>query len=100
TAACFWFVPRLGRIGKEQADARSLMTGRVTGAYTNIDTVKLFAHTRREAEYARNAMEAFKATGYAQMRLVSQFEITNHLMIAGLLLGIGGTEIGSASCRE
>ncbi|MFA6615979.1 MAG: ABC transporter ATP-binding protein, partial [Hydrogenophaga sp.] len=92
-AACFWFVPRLGRIGKEQADARSLMTGRVTDAYTNIATVKLFAHTRREAEYARNAMEAFKATGYAQMRLVSQFEITNHLMIAGLLLGSGGTAL-------
>src|SRR5256885_412513 len=66
--ACCYFVPRLGKIGKEQADARSMMTGRVTDAYTNIATVKLFAHTRREAEYARNAMEAFKSTGYAQMR--------------------------------
>lgn len=93
TAACFYFVPRLGKIGKEQADARSMMTGRVTDAYTNIATVKLFAHTRREAEYARNAMEAFKATGYTQMRLVSLFEITNHLMIALLLLGSGGTAL-------
>ena len=92
-AACFYFVPRLGKIGKEQADARSMMTGRVTDAYTNIATVKLFAHTRREAEYARNAMEAFKATGSAQMRLVSLFEITNHLMIALLLLGSGGTAL-------
>ena len=93
TAACFYFVPRLGKIGKEQADARSMMTGRVTDAYTNIATVKLFAHTRREAEYARNAMDAFKATGYAQMRLVSLFEISNHLMIALLLLGSGGTAL-------
>ena len=92
-AACFWFVPRLGRIGKEQADARSMMTGRVTDAYTNIATVKLFAHTRREAEYARSAMEAFKATGYAQMRLVSQFEICNHLMITLLLVGSTGTAL-------
>ncbi|WP_280187557.1 ABC transporter ATP-binding protein [Delftia sp. PS-11] len=92
-AACAYFVPRLGRIGKEQADARSMMTGRVTDAYTNIATVKLFAHTRREAEYARNAMEAFKATGYAQMRLVSLFEITNHLMITLLLLGSAGTAL-------
>ena len=91
--ACWYFVPRLGAVGKQQADARSLMTGRVTDAYTNIATVKLFAHTRREAEYARNAMEAFKATGYAQMRLVSQFEITNHLMITLLLLGSGGTAL-------
>ena len=92
-AACFYFVPRLGRIGKEQADARSMMTGRVTDAYTNITTVKLFAHTRREAEYARSAMDAFKATGYAQMRLVSRFEITNHLMITLLLLGSAGTAL-------
>jgi ATP-binding cassette subfamily B multidrug efflux pump len=92
-AACFYFVPRLGKIGKEQADARSMMTGRVTDAYTNIATVKLFAHTRREAEYARNAMEAFKATGYAQMRLVSQFEIVNHVMITLLLLGSTGTAL-------
>ena len=92
-AACCYFVPRLGRIGKSQADARSMMTGRVTDAYTNIATVKLFAHTRREAEYARSAMDAFKATGYAQMRLVSQFEITNHLMITLLLLGSAGTAV-------
>ncbi|WP_028603136.1 ABC transporter ATP-binding protein [Ottowia thiooxydans] len=91
--ACFYFVPRLGRIGKQQADARSLMTGRVTDAYSNIATVKLFAHTRREAEYARSAMDAFKNTGYAQMRLVTSFEITNHLMITLLLLGSSGTAL-------
>jgi len=91
--ACFFFVPRLGKIGKAQADARSMMTGRVTDAYTNIATVKLFAHTKREAEYARSAMEAFKQTGHAQMRLVSLFEITNHLMITLLLLGASGTAL-------
>jgi len=89
-AICGYFVPRLGRIGREQSDARSMMTGRVTDAYSNIATVKLFAHTRREAEYARNAMEAFKASGYAQMRLVSRFDTSNHLLMTLLLLGSGG----------
>ncbi|GAA3991705.1 ABC transporter ATP-binding protein [Comamonas faecalis] len=93
TLACIYFVPRLGRIGQQQADARSLMTGRVTDAYTNITTVKLFAHTRREADYARSAMQAFQATGVAQMRLVSRFEITNHLLITLLLLGSTGTAL-------
>lgn len=88
--ACWYFVPRLGKIGQEQADARSMMTGRVTDAYTNIATVKLFAHTRREAEYARSAMEDFKKTGYAQMRLVSLFELSNHTMITLLILSSGG----------
>jgi len=89
-AICAYFVPRLGRIGREQSDARSMMTGRVTDAYSNIATVKLFAHTRREAEYARNAMEAFKASGYTQMRLVSRFDASNHLLITLLLLSSGG----------
>lgn len=91
--ACWYFVPRLGKIGQKQADARSMMTGRITDAYTNIATVKLFAHTRREADYARHAMNQFKETGYAQMRLVSLFESTNHLLITGLLLSSTGTTL-------
>ncbi|HQR49926.1 MAG TPA: ABC transporter transmembrane domain-containing protein, partial [Steroidobacteraceae bacterium] len=84
-AACYgialaYFVPRLGKIGAAQADARSLMTGRVTDAYTNIATVKLFSHTQREAGYARAAMQDFMQTAYAQMRLVSGFEIANHVL--------------------
>ncbi|XVK01233.1 ABC transporter ATP-binding protein/permease (plasmid) [Burkholderia vietnamiensis] len=89
-AGCAFFVPRLGRVGSEQADARALMTGRITDAYSNITTVKLFSHTRREADHARHAMEAFKATGDAQMRLVSAFEIVNHLLSTLLLVGSTG----------
>jgi ATP-binding cassette subfamily B multidrug efflux pump len=85
-----YFVPRLGKVGQEQAHARSSMTGRVTDAYSNITTVKLFSHTRREAHFARAAMEDFKETGYRQMRLVSQFEITNQALVAGLILAAGG----------
>ncbi len=81
-----FFVPRLGKIGKAQADARSLMTGRITDAYTNIATVKLFAHGRREASYAKSAMQDFMQTAYGQMRLVTGFEIVNTLLSA-LLVG-------------
>ncbi|UVE70041.1 ABC transporter ATP-binding protein/permease (plasmid) [Burkholderia pyrrocinia] len=88
--ACAFFVPRLGAVGSRQADARALMTGRITDAYSNITTVKLFSHTRREADHARRAMEAFKATGDAQMRLVSAFEIVNHLLSTLLLVGSAG----------
>jgi ATP-binding cassette subfamily B multidrug efflux pump len=88
-----YFVPRLGRIGKEQADARSLMTGRITDAYTNIATVKLFSHTQREAGFARAAMLDFMKTGHTQMRLVSLFEITNHALSMGLIAGMAGTSL-------
>ncbi|WP_429001310.1 ABC transporter ATP-binding protein [Vandammella animalimorsus] len=88
-AAMGFFVPRLGKVGQEQADARSLMTGRVTDAYTNITTVKLFSHTQREAHFARAAMEEFMDTGYCQMRLVSGFELTNQALSVGLMLSTG-----------
>ena len=92
-ASLWYFVPRLGRTGKEQADARSLMTGRITDAYSNINTVKLFSHTRREAAFARSAMQEFMKTGYRQMRLVSAFEIVNHALSMGLILGMAGTSL-------
>ncbi|MGE0803198.1 MAG: ABC transporter ATP-binding protein [Lautropia sp.] len=92
-AALVYFVPRLGRIGKAQADARSVMTGRVTDAYTNITTVKLFSHAQREAGFARMAMQEFIVTGYAQMRLVSAFEIVNHALSMGLTAGMAGTAL-------
>ena len=92
-AALFYFVPRLGHMGKQQADARSLMTGRITDAYTNITTVKLFSHSKREATFVRSAMQEFVKTGYSQMRLVSQFEIVNHTLSMGLILGMAGTSL-------
>jgi ATP-binding cassette subfamily B multidrug efflux pump len=91
-ALCF-FVPRLGKVGKAQADARAMMTGRVTDAYTNIATVKLFSHTQREAGFARAAMKEFMQTGYGQMRLVSLFEIVNHTLSMGLTAGMAGTAL-------
>ncbi len=92
-ASLAYFVPRLGKVGKAQADARALMTGRVTDAYTNIATVKLFSHTQREAGFAREAMREFMHTGYGQMRLVSAFEIVNHALSMGLTAGMAGTAL-------
>ena len=75
-----FFVPRLGQVAQKQADARSLMTGRITDAYTNIATVKLFSHSQREAQFAKGAMVEFQATAYSQMRLVSGFETVNQIL--------------------
>ncbi|MBN9408402.1 MAG: ABC transporter ATP-binding protein [Burkholderiales bacterium] len=88
-----YFVPRLGKVSRAQADARSMMTGRITDAYTNISTVKLFSHTHREASFARAAMQDFTQTGYKQMRLVSSFEIVNHALVVALILSSGGAAL-------
>ncbi len=95
-----YFVPRLGAVAKAQADARSLMTGRITDAYTNITTVKLFSHTQREAGYAQGAMEEFLQTVYRQMRLVTGFEIVNHVLSMGLIASTGRSDAVAVDPRQ
>lgn len=72
-AAVRYYVPRLQKTSERQADARSEMTGRIVDSYTNIATVKLFAHAGREENYARESMDAFLKTVHPQMRLVTEF---------------------------
>lgn len=91
-AACF-FIPRLSQISSQQADARAVMTGRVTDAYTNIQTVKLFAHAGRESKYAKASMQDFMITVYKQMRLGTQYEISINLLSVVLYGGVLGTAI-------
>ncbi|MFJ3057077.1 ABC transporter ATP-binding protein [Herbaspirillum sp. NPDC087042] len=88
-----YFVPRLSKVARSQADARSLMTGRITDAYTNIATVKLFSHAGREADYARSAMREFLTTVHRQMRLVSGFEVVNHILNMVLIIGATGVSL-------
>src|SRR5258705_2836221 len=87
TSALWYFVPRMGRISQQQADARSLMTGRITDAYTNIATVKLFSHANREAGFAKAAMQEFMVAVYGQMRLAEAFAIVNHCLAVLFVLG-------------
>ena len=67
----YYFLPRLAKISARQADARSDMTGRLVDTYTNISTVKLFSHSQREADYAKQGMENFLGSVHPQMRLAT-----------------------------
>jgi ATP-binding cassette subfamily B multidrug efflux pump len=85
-----YFVPQLAKVSQEQADARSLMTGRITDAYANISTVKLFAHGRREIAYAKTAMDEFLHTVYVQMRKITGLNASNEALNALLVGGTAG----------
>lgn len=71
-----YFLPKLKKVSTEQADARSSMTGRIVDSYTNIATVKLFSHTQKEAQYAKESMSGFLDTVYRQMRLVTGINVS------------------------
>jgi len=56
-AICLWyFVPRVKQRSVESSEARSKLMGCIVDGYTNISTLKLFAHTDLEQQYAREAI--------------------------------------------
>ncbi|EDK08646.1 MULTISPECIES: ABC transporter ATP-binding protein [Haemophilus] len=86
-------IPKLSKTAQRQADARSLMTGRITDAYSNIATVKLFSHGSREATYAKRSMQDFMVTVHAQMRLATSLDTLTYatnilLTLSTAILGI------------
>jgi ATP-binding cassette subfamily B multidrug efflux pump len=92
-AILYFYVPRMQKISELQADARALMTGRIVDSYTNIQTVKLFAHTLREHVYARDAMQEFLDTVNRQMRLITELTVVLHVNNSILLTAVGGVAI-------
>jgi ATP-binding cassette subfamily B multidrug efflux pump len=88
-------LPRLHKVAEQQADARSTMTGRVVDSYTNIMTVKLFAHAGREERYARESMLGFLVTVYRMMRLTTRLEVSVEILNALFLFAVGFVSIWS-----
>jgi ATP-binding cassette subfamily B multidrug efflux pump len=84
-----YFVPRIQRLSVATSDARSWLTGRVVDSYTNILTVKLFAHGEREDAYAREAMTGHLETHRASLRNVTMMEFTLYTLNGVLLVMVG-----------
>ncbi len=70
-AIIVYFVPRIKQRAAETAEARSTLTGRIVDSYTNIMTVKLFAHADREEAYAREALLEHHQIYNRQLRLIT-----------------------------
>ena len=84
-----YFLPRLKNVSMQQSDARSLMTGRVVDAYTNIQTVKMFSSSSAEEDYAKESMSEMLVSVYQQMRLVTNLNslliLTNAVLICATI---------------
>ncbi len=80
-----WTIPRITQASKAFADARSAITGRIVDSYSNIQSVKLFAHTRAEEDYAGEAIEHARRTFADQMRIITKMDL-GLTLINGLLI--------------
>lgn len=88
-----YFIPRLKDVANRQADARSEMTGRIVDSYTNITTIKLFSHTSREADYAKESMQLFLGPVYEQMRLVTWLSFSVQALNYALVFSVAAVSL-------
>jgi ATP-binding cassette subfamily B multidrug efflux pump len=84
------FVPRIQKLSTEASEARSWLTGRVVDSFTNILTVKLFAHAEREEAYAREAMQAHLERHQASLRNLTVMELVLYTLNGALLVSVAG----------
>ncbi len=92
-SALYYFIPKLRQISSKQADARSSMVGAVVDSYSNIQTVKLFSHSQREADYAQQSMSQFLDTVHPQMRLATKLNVSVWILNVLLLFTISSLSI-------
>ncbi|MCA0908142.1 ABC transporter ATP-binding protein/permease [Ruegeria marisrubri] len=97
-----WTVQRVGPASKAASDARSTVTGRVVDSYTNIHSVKMFAHGPQELDYAREAIEETRRTFQIEMRIFTIMDAVLVTLNGMLIVGVVGWAIalwmqGSAS---
>jgi ATP-binding cassette subfamily B multidrug efflux pump len=87
------FVPRIQKLSTEASEARSWLTGRVVDSFTNILTVKLFAHAEREEAYAREAMQAHLERHQASLRNLTIMELVLYTLNGALLVAVAGLSL-------
>jgi ATP-binding cassette subfamily B multidrug efflux pump len=85
-----WTIRRAGPASQAASDARSTVTGRVVDSYTNIHSVKLFAHREAELGYAREAIENSRRTLQTEMRIVTKMDMALTFLNGLMILGVGG----------
>ena len=88
-----WTMKRVGPASKASSDARSMTTGRVVDSYSNIHSVKLFAHHDREIAYAREAIEHTRRTFAAEMRIYTLMDVMLTLLNGLLIVAVVGWAI-------
>jgi ATP-binding cassette, subfamily B, multidrug efflux pump len=83
-----WTIRRAGPAATASSDARSAITGRVVDSYTNIHSVKMFAHHDREILYAKEAIEDSRQAFFREMRIITKMDFTLTVLNGGLIVGV------------
>jgi ATP-binding cassette, subfamily B, multidrug efflux pump len=85
-----WTIRKVGPASEASSNARSAVTGRVVDSYTNIHSVKMFAHHDREITYAREVIENTRVTLFKEMRLYTTMDLALVFLNGVLIVGVVG----------
>jgi len=92
-----WFVKRVAtrvaRASERMSETKSLVTGRIVDAYSNIESVKLFAHGKREEQYALSAMKRQRIRFQRFLRLMTRLTFSLATLNGFLMIGVIGPAI-------
>ncbi len=90
SAALRYFVPRVKARSVVSSEARSKLMGTIVDGYTNIATIKLFAHSDLERQYAREAIQEQTDKTQQANRMVTSMDLTLSTLNGVLIVATSG----------
>ncbi|QPG27323.1 ABC transporter ATP-binding protein [Pantoea sp. SM3640] len=90
SASLRFFVPRVKARSVVSSEARSKLMGTIVDGYTNIATIKLFAHSDLERQYAREAIQEQTDKTQHASRMVTSMDLTLSALNGLLIVSTSG----------
>jgi ATP-binding cassette subfamily B multidrug efflux pump len=88
-----WTIVRVGPASQGQRGCALGHDGRVVDSYTNIHSVKLFAHHDREIDYAKEAIEQHAPDLRKEMRIFTIMDVALTALNGLLIVAVVGWAI-------
>ncbi len=92
-AYTWWTAVRVAVASEKWSDARSLVNGRIVDAYTNIETVKLFAEGPQEERFVLSALRRLRLRFQRFLRLMTELSFALNLINGILFVGVTGVAV-------
>jgi len=90
SASLRFFVPRVKARSVVSSESRSKLMGTIVDGYTNIATIKLFAHSDLERQYAREAIQEQTEKTQNAGRMVTSMDLTLSALNGLLIVSTSG----------
>jgi ATP-binding cassette subfamily B multidrug efflux pump len=88
-----YYVPRIRKHARETAEVSSMLTGRLTDSYSNIQTLKLFGREEDNDRYIRDGFERFKDAVLPFTRYLTSVRSSLAFLSGLMITAVGGLTI-------